>query len=139
MPLMHCMECHHEWESTTEESLCDWCGAAGYVLEEKTELEVMLHSHFGSRREPCQLPEGYEDPEDVCADAVKYRKMMNELCESSERVFTEHSEENISMTCPWCDGDGTDGHDRCDPPNPYTCQFCDGSGKVILTPGGDNA
>lgn len=39
MPLMHCMECHHEWESTSDRSLCDWCGAGGYVLEKETHFE----------------------------------------------------------------------------------------------------
>ena len=134
MPLMHCMEGHHEWESTSEKSLCDWCGAAGYVLEQVTPLEKMLHDRFGSR-EPCELPEGYLDPEDVCEDAMRWKKMMKELYESSERVFTEHSEMNVSITCPWCEGTGHDGHDRCDPPNPYTCQICGGSGKVVIKPG----
>ena len=41
MPLMHCMECHHEWESTHHESLCDWCGEAGYILEEETGLQKL--------------------------------------------------------------------------------------------------
>ena len=39
MPVMHCMKCDHEWESTSERSLCDWCGEAGYVLAKKTPLE----------------------------------------------------------------------------------------------------
>jgi len=42
MSIMHCMECHHEWESTSQKSLCDWCGAGGYVLKSKTDLEKML-------------------------------------------------------------------------------------------------
>jgi len=42
MPLMHCMDCHHEWESTSDQSLCDWCGAAGYVLDPLTSLEKMI-------------------------------------------------------------------------------------------------
>lgn len=42
MPLMHCMECHHEWESTTGKSLCDWCGAGGYTLKKTTEFEEMI-------------------------------------------------------------------------------------------------
>ena len=42
MPLMHCMECHHEWESTSDKSLCDWCGSAGYVLERKIPLEKII-------------------------------------------------------------------------------------------------
>jgi len=33
------MDCHHEWESTSEKSLCDWCGGGAYVLKPKTPLE----------------------------------------------------------------------------------------------------
>ena len=41
MPLMRCMSktCCHEWEASSDKSLCDWCGEAGYVLQEKTDLE----------------------------------------------------------------------------------------------------
>ena len=39
MPLMHCNECHHEWEGM-KESLCGWCNSTGYVLLEKTGLEL---------------------------------------------------------------------------------------------------
>lgn len=41
MPLMHCNECHHEWEGK-ENSLCDWCDSTGYVLKKKTGLESLL-------------------------------------------------------------------------------------------------
>jgi Zn finger protein HypA/HybF involved in hydrogenase expression len=33
--LLHCNKCHHEWESTTKEDRCSWCGATSYVLEKK--------------------------------------------------------------------------------------------------------
>jgi hypothetical protein len=40
MPLFHCTKCHHEWEhSGDKESICDWCGAPGKILEEKTPME----------------------------------------------------------------------------------------------------
>jgi hypothetical protein len=39
MPLMHCMNCIYEWESTSEKSLCAQCGAAGYVLREDSVTE----------------------------------------------------------------------------------------------------
>lgn len=45
MPLLHCSKCHHEWESsdsTLKQSICDWCGAIGYVLAKKTPLEILL-------------------------------------------------------------------------------------------------
>lgn len=42
MPLLHCNECHHEWEATSKGEKCDWCGADSYVLEEKTALEKAL-------------------------------------------------------------------------------------------------
>jgi len=33
--IWHCSKCHHEWETTNKEkTVCDWCGADGYVLEE---------------------------------------------------------------------------------------------------------
>lgn len=44
MPLLHCVKCHHEWETAVVEGLapiCDWCGAHGYVLDEETPLENM--------------------------------------------------------------------------------------------------
>lgn len=47
MPLMHCQSCHHEWESTMPESLCEWCGKAGYALKNKTELEEILSVEKG--------------------------------------------------------------------------------------------
>lgn len=34
--------------------------------------------------------------------------------------------------CPHCRGTGKDGHDRCDPPNWYICENCDGSGRTAL-------
>lgn len=42
MPLLHCKECHHEWEGEFH-SQCDWCGAESYILEEQTELEKLIH------------------------------------------------------------------------------------------------
>lgn len=47
MPLLHCTNCHHEWESTSRTSKCDWCGAAGEVIEEKTPLERMAEALDG--------------------------------------------------------------------------------------------
>lgn len=44
MPLLHCVNCHHEWESVSRYSKCDWCGADGDVIEEKTPLERMAES-----------------------------------------------------------------------------------------------
>ena len=41
MPLFHCTECHHEWECVDKESKCDWCGAPGKVLEDKTPMEKL--------------------------------------------------------------------------------------------------
>jgi len=36
------MSCVHEWESTSEKSLCGWCGAAGYILEKKSSFEKFV-------------------------------------------------------------------------------------------------
>jgi len=40
------MDCQHEWESSQSESLCAWCGSAGYILSEKTSLEKMTEELF---------------------------------------------------------------------------------------------
>jgi len=68
MPLMHCIDCHHEWESTSENSLCDWCGGGAYVLESKTSLEKFC--------------EKLKNP--------KYRKKLLEVFKNSPK-FTESS------------------------------------------------
>jgi hypothetical protein len=41
MPLWHCKECHHEWESVIKQN-CDWCGEGCYMLEEQTSFERMI-------------------------------------------------------------------------------------------------
>jgi len=55
MPLFHCTSCHHEWESIDKESKCDWCGAPGKVLEDKTPMEKVsweeLSAKFKALRE----------------------------------------------------------------------------------------
>jgi hypothetical protein len=45
MPLWHCTKCHHEWESVDGEN-CDWCGAPGRVLEDKTPMEKVDWGEF---------------------------------------------------------------------------------------------
>jgi hypothetical protein len=42
MPLMHCTECAHEWESCEVINHCDWCGKPGKVISDKTDLERMF-------------------------------------------------------------------------------------------------
>jgi len=47
MPLLHCSNCHHEYESYEkdwEKDLCDWCGHIPYLIKEKTELELMVEN-----------------------------------------------------------------------------------------------
>lgn len=46
MPLLHCTKCHHEWEGSVENNVCDWCGAAGYILQAKTALEKFIEKLF---------------------------------------------------------------------------------------------
>jgi|GEM_PF-2437777 len=42
MPLFHCTKCHHEWEHVAvREDKCDWCGADGKIIEEKTPMELV--------------------------------------------------------------------------------------------------
>jgi hypothetical protein len=45
MPYLKCCKCHHEWEGA-KSSKCDWCGAKGEILEEKTPLEKMLKAGY---------------------------------------------------------------------------------------------
>jgi hypothetical protein len=37
------------------------------------------------------------------------------------------------IVCPNCNGTGEDGHDRCEPPNPYVCLICQGEKKIFKT------
>ena len=46
MPLFHCKECPHEWESVAKKSKCDWCDGNGFILEEKTPLELTMEAIF---------------------------------------------------------------------------------------------
>ena len=41
MPLLHCSECHHEFEGHIGDS-CDWCGADSYELAQKTGVEMLI-------------------------------------------------------------------------------------------------
>lgn len=41
MPLLHCSNCHHEYEGIDDHDTCDWCGSTGYIIEDKTPLEKM--------------------------------------------------------------------------------------------------
>lgn len=45
MPLLHCVKCHHEWETAEIKGLdaiCDWCGSHAYVLDKTTPLERLM-------------------------------------------------------------------------------------------------
>lgn len=44
MPLMHCNDCHHEFEAVESTKKCDWCGAEAHILEEETPLESLIKS-----------------------------------------------------------------------------------------------
>ena len=41
MPLYLCHHCAHEWEGSSKDVTCDWCGEKGVVLEKLTPLEKM--------------------------------------------------------------------------------------------------
>ena len=49
MPYLKCNKCHHEWEGS-KSSKCDWCGAGGRILEEKTPLEKMVEDFYEVER-----------------------------------------------------------------------------------------
>lgn len=68
--------------------------------------------------------------ESIKDDAKSWKKFINEVVEQDDKKHRLCEIDEIVVTCPWCDGTGTDGHDRSYPPNPYVCQICDGSGKV---------
>jgi len=40
----------------------------------------------------------------------------------------------VFRKCEQCGGNGTDGHDREEPPNKYECPGCDGVGFVLIKP-----
>jgi len=98
MPLMHCMKCVHEWESTSSESLCGWCGSAGYILSPQTELEKMvedLSKH--PERIKNGLPFGHQPSiVETPADRVWERKeMLKEITDEEARVYMAHAEERL--------------------------------------------
>jgi len=45
MPLLKCTKCHHEWEG--HNGPCDWCGADGFVIQEKTAFETFVSRMLG--------------------------------------------------------------------------------------------
>ena len=75
----------------------------------------------------------YNNIEDKLIDAAHYQKMIDEVLECLEKRHG-NLQEKIIITCPMCEGEGCDGHDRCVPPNPYICEVCNGYGKIELRP-----
>jgi len=68
---VHCNNCHHEWECTSEdERECDWCGGESYILEDKTPLEKMT--------------------ENVDNIMVRLKKLNNPLADRIFKKITEH-------------------------------------------------
>jgi len=57
MPILHCKNCHHEWESPHSKEFCDWCGSDSYMIKEMTELEKATHKLLKEIRE--ELKEEY--------------------------------------------------------------------------------
>ena len=49
MPLYHCSKCHHEWEAVSW-TICAWCGADGYVIQEKTDFDLWIEDHESRER-----------------------------------------------------------------------------------------
>lgn len=46
MAYWHCKKCHHEWEGSKGNDICDLCGSLGFVLEESTPFEKMMKDWF---------------------------------------------------------------------------------------------
>ena len=42
MPLWKCNNCHHEWEGSETDNICDWCRSEGHILEKETPLEKSM-------------------------------------------------------------------------------------------------
>lgn len=42
---LHCTECCHEWDvmADADNSICDWCGAAGYCLGYDSSFEDAIN------------------------------------------------------------------------------------------------
>jgi len=70
----------------------------------------------------------------------KVIKVIDELTQGQEKEAQkrliiesfEREKDDLTSTkdkCPQCGGTGKDGHDRCDPPDYYTCETCKGTGK----------
>jgi DNA-directed RNA polymerase subunit RPC12/RpoP len=79
MPLFHCISCHHEWEGIAkgDEPTCDWCGSHGYILEEKTPLELMV-----------------EEMEKANFDIEKFLKLPDAICKQGRNPFYGTSNED---------------------------------------------
>lgn len=100
MPLLHCSNCHHEYECYDENwkrDLCDWCGATPYKLKDKTELELMCDvieergfenifgwqgSVFGGGSVKSSKEVAYET-------ASKKRRMFHQLKEDLEKLIKD--------------------------------------------------
>lgn len=71
------------------------------------------------------------------SDLEEHLKWRHALCEAIEATYQDAGYHGPIVSCPWCGGDGTDGYDRCLPPNPYICSICNGSGEVEICAAGE--
>ena len=53
-----------------------------------------------------------------------------EIC--TECYMKENNESEEELICKRCNGTGYDGHNRCDPPDYYICDDCNGAGRAKL-------
>ena len=50
MPYFKCRSCHHEWEGSKKDTICDWCRTGNAaILENETPLEKMGRNLFTNK------------------------------------------------------------------------------------------
>ena len=74
------------------------------------------------------------DIESLKFDAEEARRLRSDLCDAVDKRFRLCETDKLVITCPWCGGSGSDGHDRSMPVSYYVCDVCKGSGRVELVP-----
>jgi len=76
----------------------------------------------------------YNEADQLIEDAESYNSIKDQMfeCMNMSTRASGFPDTEIVIDCLMCEGTGEDGHDRCFPPNPYLCDFCEGTGSLIL-------
>lgn len=78
------------------------------------------------------LKEGYCDTDVYCEPPTAIDGYMSKY--NKDSLILDSGDKVKQGECERCSGTGCDGYDRCDPPNPYICEDCNGTGKSTPTP-----